>query len=401
MRHFVDIIKYNVPKITSIDELSEILYEGIEFGQELAQQYVDSYYYKDYLKISPTFNRNGGYYYYEGITNVNITPFIIIHSALTRGLYPLEKDRASFKVVEKRNIISSKWIYDNFDVYISDYPGYHSMSFQFTDYSVQIFNQNGEFVPLIGNVAFLYKFGSDKIIILFKKNYSLTNLNIVFKPRRISINNTMSSKTTSNFSQDIPKIELEHQYNLDEISDVLINNGEQISEIYSSEVRSPGDSAFWTDSNNVIIQRQKAYFQYLNSKYSWLYTNGPTIDSSLPTNYGGETFKDTIYLDPAYKDQTDSANFTDFVKNINNNYENNFYGYDFYKFNNFDDLKDVINNYINLGHSILDFDIFFSRTSNTDPHYKFVLYCDEPLNTIRDGKSFYLYISNVSSKKCT
>ena len=147
MRHFVDIIKYNVPKITSLD----FLQGGIAFSPDNLDEYASNWFYKDYLnivcksktEIDEFGNKITSYYYIDVDTEKLIGPkfitdhgieypFIDMHAVLTNGIarsktYKLE-EIYYYTPLKTKNIISSTYLSNNFDIFKLDNYGSKSMS---------------------------------------------------------------------------------------------------------------------------------------------------------------------------------------------------------------------------------------------------------------------------------
>lgn len=423
MRHFVDIIKYNVPKITSV-QLKSLLGEGINCSPRTIDDYSTKWYYKDYLDIVPKRDITSSTIRYTYVSRSDNSvglnsykQFIDIHAALTSGLIRYYDDtdgRDYYVAVTGHNIISSEWIDSKFDVFEIENPGAHSLSIQYTDYVLQIFKDNGSFIAPDKNFAMIYNFTNKNILILLPKtDLENTQIHVILKPRRLSLNADMVSILTKNKNTNL-QYDLKRQYNIDEIIPIRLDNGSEIPSIYKYEYPLEMPKEIFNDtvggSNEVIIQFQKAYFKYLNHKYDWKFRNynSPTnsvsiILNNLETTYGGGEFNQKYDLDPGLerKISESSITATDLVQN-QTSYN------DFYKFNNSTDFLDFLKKYIDSGRNILDLDIFKVDTSIEDGTViedgtKFIQYCDFPIKSlislVGENTKLYVYVSNVNSKK--
>ena len=416
MKHFVDIVRYNVEKITSVD----FLQGGIDCSPENFNNYAEQWYYKDYLNqsglslIRDIESKNERYSYVVNGNNIDFTPtsdtyicdecFLDMHAVLTNGLMKVPKKSNEEKVtyytpINISYIISPNYLSNNFDIFKLDNQGSKSMSIQFTDYVIQVFDKDGLFIPPDKNFALIYNFTDKYVLILLSKAYNYQKIHVVLKPRRLTLINDSYSETekTNNPEDDVYEFTITRQYHSDEILPLnLVNekiNYGCLSDIYTYKET----SGQYNDvlSNNVLIQFQRAYFKYLNSEYIW-YSQISDSKSDLQTNYGGQKFKDKYHIDPGfYKTLSQSSanlSTTDLVQKYDN-YE------DFKVFKNYSQFFSFLSTFIQSGRNILDLDIFDERG------YKFIQYCHSPIISMEfDGhedrsEKIYVYISNVNSKK--
>lgn len=426
MKHFVDIVRYNVEKITSID----FLQKGISFSPDQIDEYASNWFYKDYLNLECEKYYEDNiilYYQYKDadigetidsnfITKHNIEyPFIDMHAVLTNGIIRFKTYNYRYTPLKTKTIISSKYLLDNFDIFKLDNYGSKSMSIQFTDYSIQVFDEEGLFIPPDKNFALIYNFTDEYVLILLPKTNSARKIHVVLKPRRLTLmldkdsNAEMSSstETTNTPEDDVYEITVTRQYHSDEIlplnlqniisDDNKINRG-RLPDIYTYKEASEK----YVDllSNNVLIQFQRAYFKYLNSKYTWYSQDSDTeitVDiSNLPVSYGGQEFKDKYYIDPGFYKNIIQSSYDLSTRDLVQNYSDY---EDFKVFKNHAYFFSFLETFIESGRNILDLDIFDERG------YKFIQYCHSPIISMEfddhedRSEKIYVYISNVNSKK--